>query len=161
MKCENCGKREATVRYMENINGEKREMHLCSNCASNLGFMDFSSMFSPIFSSIPSSFFSDEKLQECPTCGYTIEDYSKTGLFGCPDCYKTFEDELDRLFVKIHGKNRHVRLEESKNSNKNKEVNSNKNELEELKEKIQVCIKNEEYEEAAKIRDQIRKIEGK
>ena len=45
MLCENCGKREANVRYSENINGVKKEMHLCEECSQKLGIsskMDFS-----------------------------------------------------------------------------------------------------------------------
>ena len=44
MLCENCGKREANVRYSENINGVKKEMHLCEECSQKLGIsskMDF------------------------------------------------------------------------------------------------------------------------
>ena len=39
MKCEKCGKNEATMYYKETINGVTREMHLCPECAQkeNLG----------------------------------------------------------------------------------------------------------------------------
>ena len=33
MKCQSCGKKEATVRYMEDINGKKQEMHFCIESA--------------------------------------------------------------------------------------------------------------------------------
>lgn len=44
MLCDNCGKREANVRYSENINGRKRELNLCETCSKKLGIgqMDFS-----------------------------------------------------------------------------------------------------------------------
>lgn len=31
MKCEKCGKNEATMYYKETVNGVTREMHLCPN----------------------------------------------------------------------------------------------------------------------------------
>ena len=40
MKCEHCGKNEATFYYKSNINGEVTEQHLCSECAKELGYAD-------------------------------------------------------------------------------------------------------------------------
>ena len=39
MKCEKCGKNEATMYYKETVNGVTRELHLCPECAQkeNLG----------------------------------------------------------------------------------------------------------------------------
>lgn len=163
MKCQSCGKKEATVRYVENINGKKQEMHLCINCANKLGFADFSDMFSPMFSTIP-SFFEDLTLQEeqkCPSCGYTFKNYADTGLFGCPDCYDTFSNRLDEIFLKLHGKNRHPKFVSKKTSIENiseKKVNKD-DEIEDLKNQLSVLVKNEEYEKAAIIRDRIKEIE--
>ena len=173
MKCQSCGKKEATIRYMENINGKKQEMRLCVDCAKNLGFVDFSNMFSPIFTSIP-SFFEDFALKEeekCSVCGYTFEDYANTGLFGCPDCYDTFSDRLDEIFLKLHGKNRHLRgaseVQSAKNNSKQiKNINKIKSDekiddIISLKEKLQELVKKEEYEKAAVIRDKIKELEKK
>lgn len=167
MKCQSCGKKEATVRYMENINGKKQEMHFCIDCAKKLGFVNFSDMFLPIFTNIP-NFFGDFALKEelkCPTCGYTFDDYTNTGLLGCQDCYDTFGDRLDDIFLKLHGKNRHIKLdarnlgkkykkEEKKDLSKEEKLLSLKDELKEL-------VENEEYEKAAVIRDKIKKLESK
>ena len=38
MKCENCGKNEVTFVYQSNINGQVTEKHLCSECAEKLGY---------------------------------------------------------------------------------------------------------------------------
>ena len=163
MKCQSCGKREATVMYKENINGAKQEIYLCENCANKMGFMDFSSIFSPMFVSIP-EFMEMERKPICKNCGYTLDDYAKTGLFGCEKCYETFEDTLDELFLKLHGKNRHIKLGEKpkvKAKSTLTKAESKTQEIEELKEKIQELIAEEKYEEAAVIRDKIKKIEGK
>lgn len=156
MKCQSCGKREATVKYYENINGTKKEFHLCSDCGNKLGFTHFSDIFSPMFVSIPD--FSDNEIIKCEKCGYTLDDYTKTGLFGCSECYNTFNENLDELFLKIHGKNRHVKCTKVKTKKKN--INK-KEQVEELKKQIQELIKQEKYEEAAIIRDKIRKLESK
>ncbi len=165
MKCQSCGKREATVRYSESINGKKHEYYLCENCANKMGVGDFSSIFSPMFVSIP-EFFKDTKLPEaltCPKCGYTLDDYSKTGMFGCEECYNTFEDTLDELFLKFHGKNRHIKLNKKNKVNvdsKKSYIKESKEEnIDDLKEKIKELVKAEKYEEAAIIRDKIKELE--
>ena len=41
MLCQNCGKNEANIRYTQIINGVKKEVALCSNCAKKLGMDEF------------------------------------------------------------------------------------------------------------------------
>ena len=168
MKCQSCGKKEATVRYMEDINGKKQEMHFCIDCAKKLGFVNFSDMFSPMFTNIPSLFgdFGFKEELKCPTCGYTFDDYSSTGLLGCPDCYDTFEDRLDKIFLKMHGKNRHIKLSNKKRISNAKSIQKDKidkldklDEVASLKNELKTLVENEEYEKAAVVRDKIKKIE--
>ena len=53
MLCENCKENEATVKYTQIINGDKKEMHLCEECSHKLGIdnisfnmpIDFSNFF--------------------------------------------------------------------------------------------------------------------
>lgn len=171
MKCQSCGKKEATVRYYENINGKQKEIFLCSDCAKKLGFDSFSDIFSPIFTSIPKFIDDFNDVEVCPNCGYTFDEYTKTGLFGCPECYNTFKDRLDSLFLKLNGKNRHVPLNLESNLEgqkvKSKKIynktgeNKQDIEIKELKTQLQEFVKNEEYEKAAIVRDKIKKIENK
>lgn len=159
MKCQSCGKKEATVKYYEDINGVKKELHLCVDCANKLGFVDFSDFFSPMF--LPISDYDLKDDLKCKTCGYMLEDYSRTGLLGCPDCYETFGDSLDDIFYKIHGKNRHVEIPEKlkRKSRGTSDEENKKYRIKELKSKIKDLIEEENYEEAAKVRDEIRKLE--
>lgn len=160
MKCQSCGKKEATVKYMENINGNKQELHFCYDCAKKLGFVNFSNIFSPLFVTLPE--IENSSIKQCTKCGYLFDDYVKTGLFGCPDCYDTFEDRLNDLLLKLHGKNKHIKLKESsKKKNMSRREETDEEKIEILKEKITRLIKEENYEEAAIIRDEIKKLEGK
>lgn len=163
MKCQSCGKKEATVRYFEDINGAKQELHFCSECAKKYGFENFSDMFSPIFTSIPNFFIEDTKEDRCEKCGYTFENYLKTGFFGCPNCYEAFNDNLDSLFMKLHGKTRHVESGNNKKIGESKKTVKKKLTKEEeiaiLKGKLADLVKNEEYEKAAVLRDKIKEME--
>ena len=40
MKCERCGKNEATFYFKGNINGKITEQHLCADCAVKLGYTE-------------------------------------------------------------------------------------------------------------------------
>lgn len=193
MLCDNCGKKEANVRYWENINGKKRELNLCDECSKKLGIgqIDFSM---PIgISSFLGGFMEDFQTKEfmpmlnelktlkCNSCGYTFDDIINTGRLGCKDCYDIFQDRLDPIIKKIQGDNRHVgRIgkiidskidninddkEESmkkdiKNGGNSKEDNKELSKIEKLQEELKKAIAEEKYEEAAKIRDEIKKLES-
>ena len=40
MRCDRCGKNEATFYYTSNINGKVTQVHLCPQCAEELGYTD-------------------------------------------------------------------------------------------------------------------------
>lgn len=193
MLCDNCGKKEANVRYWENINGKKRELNLCDECSKKLGIgqIDFSM---PIgISSFLGGFMEDFQTKEfmpmlnelktlkCNSCGYTFDEIINTGRLGCKNCYDIFQDRLDPIIKKIQGDNRHVgRIgkiidskidninddkEESmkkdiKNGGNSKEDNKELSKIEKLQEELKKAIAEEKYEEAAKIRDEIKKLES-
>lgn len=154
MKCSNCGKNTATITYKQNINGEVTNLNLCESCAHKLGiFNSFENIFSPMI--LDMDYILPEEIK-CKNCGYTLSKYKSTGLFGCDNCYNTFKSEIDNILLKIQGKNRHVgNLNKAKSNTSSKE----KNEVQELKEKLQQLIKEEKFEEAAVIRDEIKKLE--
>lgn len=199
MLCDNCGKREANVRYSENINGRKREMNLCEECSQKLGIgqidfsmpIDFSNFLSGFMESFQTPEFmpmiSELKKLTCNSCGYTFDDIVNTGRLGCPDCYDIFEDRLDPIIKRMQGANHHVgrigKIIDSKIDNKNnlekkdtsckpteqkkigerniKNTGENKtsSELKKLQEELQKAIQEERYEDAAKLRDEIKKLE--
>ena len=40
MKCEHCGKNEATFFYKSSVNGHVNQVHLCQDCARAMGYTD-------------------------------------------------------------------------------------------------------------------------
>ena len=183
MLCDNCGKREANVRYSENINGRKKELHLCEECSKKLGIenmdfnmpIDFSSFFGGLLEDFGTNdfmpLFNEVKQLKCDNCGYTFEDIVNTGKLGCENCYSVFENRLDPIIKKIQGSNKHVgrtgKIIDSKISekinNKDSKTENNKDvsKVEKLQNDLKKAIKEEKYEEAAKIRDEKKKLEGK
>ena len=187
MLCENCGKNEANVKYTQIINGVKKEMRLCEECAreqgiTNMDFnmpINFSSFLSDIFDDYNDSGFLPQIAKandlKCNKCGLTYDEFINTGKFGCENCYNTFSDKIDYLVKNLHGSSRHIgrknkfikaneseiiNAEEVKEKNtKNAELNSEESKLGKLKKELKEAIKDERYEDAAKIRDEIKKME--
>ena len=185
MLCDYCGKREANVRYSENINGQKKEMHLCEECSRKLGIMNkmnfnLTTNFSNIFGSLLEDFgelesmpmFSELKQSVCDNCKTSFEDIVNTGKLGCPHCYDVFSDRLDPILKRLQGANRHIgRISEDINKNEDtkqikteksstgendKNIEEKNNKILDLKEQLKIAIKEERYEDAAKIRDEIK-----
>lgn len=182
MLCENCKKREANVRYSENINGVKKELHLCEECSRKLGItekmefrmpsLDFSNLFGSFLEDFSNSsdfipLLSEVKQIKCDSCNSSFDDIINTGRYGCPNCYDVFEDRMDPILKKLQGANRHNgrlgKISDNRVKFQNMEekspANTTENKLEKLKKDLKLAIKEERYEDAAKIRDQIKKEE--
>jgi protein arginine kinase activator len=160
MLCQECNKNKASVYYNENINGEKVEKYLCSECAkeyTNVDF-DFNMPFS-MMDVISKLGFQPEKEAEskliCPTCNSTYSDFKNTGRFGCSHCYEAFSSQINPMLQNIHGHLEHV----GKAPKKSYHSISVKNEVKKIKEELDRAVKTEDYEEAAKLRDKIKALE--
>jgi protein arginine kinase activator len=162
MLCELCKQSQATVHLTEIVNDQMSELHLCEACANQKG-AQVESHFG--LSDLLSGLADYSKAQEpeevstnkaCPTCGMTYEDFRKVGRLGCAECYTTFRRSLGNLLKRIHGSPVHVGKSPVRLI---KSAKVAKSELLELKRKLERAIANEAFEEAAKLRDQIRRIE--
>ena len=188
MSCENCGKNYANVRYTQIINGVKKEISVCEECSRKLGIdhlnfdmaIDFSSYLGEFFGGFNNTeilpIIKEEKQLKCSNCETTFEEFIHNGKFGCQECYNAFKEKIDTLLKEIHGANRHVgRLGKIKENIKintedkigTKQDNKMENETKEgdkitkLKKELKQAINEERYEEAARLRDEIREIEEK
>lgn len=163
MKCQNCGKNNANVKYTQVINGDKMELFLCDQCANEMNIgMNFDFGIHDVFS----NFFDDfaglktiaiPEISKCKSCGLSYDEFSNTGMLGCEDCYSTFSNRLDEVLNRIHGGNRHLSV--GKKISKASETKNELSEIDKLKAELKVCIEKEEYEKAAVIRDKIKKLE--
>ncbi len=176
MLCEKCKKNQATVHVKQTINGETKEMYLCSHCADEEGVtknMSFNNMFGSSFfnDSIFNDMFTDlfnvtadnaflgtsahSSSNKCPVCGRTYDSFRQSGKFGCGDCVDTFSPYMDSVLKSIHGSSEH----KGKIPHKSGGKMAAKRETEILKRKLAAAIENEEFEEAAKLRDKIKELE--
>jgi protein arginine kinase activator len=167
MKCELSNKNEATLLVIQISNGIPKEMHICEECAKEdnnkafdipLSFQDFFQGILDIISmqSKATHNNSNEEVQNvsCSVCGMTYEEFKNKGRLGCENCYAAFE-QLDTIIKNMHGSNKHM----GKIPNRGQKDLMLKRKLEILKKNLSEAIKSEEYEDAARIRDEIRAIE--
>ena len=90
MKCSNCGKNNTNFVYTEIINGVKKEIRLCNECAERLGFLDmslnmpsldFSNFFEDFLNEyddlalMPSIFTQKTNTLKCNKCGTEYDDF--------------------------------------------------------------------------------------
>jgi protein arginine kinase activator len=161
MLCELCKQSQATVHLTEIVNEQMTELHLCESCANQKGaqvesHFGLSDLLSGLAEFGKSPETEEVSTKACPTCGMTYDDFRKVGRLGCADCYPTFKRSLGSLLKRIHGSPIHLGKSPMRLV---KPTKTGKTEMAELKRKLERAIEDEAFEEAAQLRDQIRRIE--
>lgn len=163
MLCERCNAREATVHKTKIVNGVKEEIHLCEECAKESEIFNFEDNFSihSFLSGLldgniaPNITIADSQDKKCPQCGATYNDFKRSGKLGCSVCYSTFGSMLAPLIKRIQGNNIHA----GKIPKKSGASIRLRKKIKDLKNHLQELIETEEFEEAARVRDEIKKLE--
>lgn len=176
MKCDKCTKK-ASVHLTEIVDGKVMEMHLCEDCARDqsqsmeqqFGLADLLAGLTDFGKHVPEV--QSKSITQCPSCGLTYEDFRKFGRFGCAQCYVAFKPHLKVLLKKIHGSSAHLGkkpaniaalgLPPTAGVETIPVVQSEAQIVESLRVKLHEAIEREDFEMAAKIRDQIHDIEKK
>ena len=154
MLCDSCKQNEAVVHRIVVINGQKHERHLCAECAEATGSISFKL---PSFAELMNvSFKNSEKEEEAACiCGMTLSRFREGGLLGCPGCYETFREELMPIIQHSQGgRYQHMGTRPQIDSS------PGQSELNKHREALRQAIENEDYEHAAKLRDEIRELEA-
>lgn len=162
MICDDCQKRPACVHITKVNNNHKVEKHLCEYCAQKAGEFNFTADAGLSVQDLLKGMFSQgfvenqqKTISVCSNCGMSYSDFSHNGKIGCSVCYSTFADRLERMLRRIHGANAHT----GKVPHRIGGDLAAKQKLKKMKRQLEAYIANEEYENAAKLRDEIRVLE--
>lgn len=162
MKCQICLKRQAVLHIQETVDGEKREIHICRKCADERKI--FPEIVAPNFSLDAITGEKEKKKEKpplekvsllCPECGFDFSQVNSGAQMGCPKCYESFHEFLRPLLKSIHGETIH----RGRRIGENRHEIRNRLRKETLSRKLERVLRDEDYETAAKIRDQILKID--
>ena len=160
MLCDVCAKNPATVHLTEIVDEQMNELHLCEECAHQKSAqMEQQFGLSALLGGM-AEFGKPAKEAEvaitCSNCGLTYVDFKKIGRLGCGECYASFKKYLGPLLKRIHGSSQHMGKTPLKAGRDSKK----KIDIQDLRAKLQRAIETEEFEEAARIRDQIKALQN-
>ena len=158
MLCEKCNKRQATTHIKSVVNGIKHEYNLCAECAAEYGYgaNSLTGMLASMFGDI-SKYNAIPDGKKCSVCGSTFSDIAHSGKVGCSECYSTFYDELLPYLKRVHGSTKHV----GKVPNSAPlMVTPKKETIDDLRKELARLVAEENYEQAAVVRDKIKEMEA-
>jgi len=160
MKCQSCNKREATVHFTDIEGDEKKEVHLCEECAREKSGMPPKGVtLEEIFSNLIQQHSKESaKLLKtaCPNCGMSYIEFKAGGRLGCASDYVVFEEGLAPLLERLHQGTQHVGKTPSRAG---ADVRRG-NEMIRLRRELDRAVQREEYEKAAELRDRIQSLTG-
>ncbi len=164
MLCQACKEHTATIHLTEIRNGQRAETHLCQECAHQQGLavkaqIPLNELLSTLLSVQPEAGQAQQKREAqteaatCPDCGMTLKRFAKESLLGCPHDYTVFKDQLLPLIERSHnGKSRHC----GKVPTHLPKAEKQDIVLRRLKEQLEEAVGQEDYERAARLRDEIK-----
>lgn len=168
MKCQQCEK-QATFHITELTGGKPQELHLCEEHARE--YLTQSGQEAASTGSVAAALAQQmaqqmavgqtaEELaqldqQVCPVCGITFYEFRNQGRLGCPHDYVCFETQLEPLLLNIHGESEHV----GKTPRRSPAGSANRTQLIRMRREMREAIREENYERASKLRDDIHRIE--
>lgn len=161
MKCDNCNN-TATVHLTEIKGGKKLEKHLCEQCAAKIEGISVKS-HTPINELLTNfvlahSGVAKQETAVCEHCGMTWAEFRQGGLLGCEHDYDLFDRELTPLAQRAHkGATHHVGKQPARR--RGGAPARRTPDVARLKRELAKAVEAEDYERAAKLRDQIRAAE--
>ena len=142
LRCDQCGKQPAAVRYTQVEGGHIRKGHLCAACARARGLLEIA----PVHA---------DKSLVCAQCGLAFADFQQQGRLGCPACYVAFAAEMLPLLRQIHGHVEHT----GKSPGGNLPGAGQRRQIDDLRLALDEAVRGEDYERAATLRDEIRALD--
>lgn len=160
MMCQLCNKAQATVHLTEiSQNKEVQVLHACEDCAraNGLGYklsVKIEEVTAAAKANPLGRLVKDVPDVTCPGCGQTYAEFRQKVRAGCEKDYEVFREGIVPLLSKIHGATKHV----GKVPPDAADALKKEGHLRELEREMEELVKAEQYEKAARIRDEIRKM---
>jgi len=134
------------------------EVHICEACAEEKGtefktYFNFGDLLTGVSGLESELGVSGKKISlVCKDCGMNYEDFAKNGRLGCAGCYASFQKPLTIVIKQVQRSGFHVGKKPSRIPKETRSVHD----LRQLQEKLRKSIQDEAFEEAARLRDEIK-----
>lgn len=161
--CSACQKAPATIVIMDLSGGSVTDQqHLCGPCAEKLGIVQpktplklSAEILEDLLSTMHSKGSARGRREDaCAGCGMVLQQFKVSGRLGCPRCYDTFRAELVPLLQRVHDASNHRGRLPGRVS-----PAAPADALVDLRRRLDDAIRGERYEEAAQLRDELRRAE--
>lgn len=160
MKCDKCGA-PSVYHSTYIVNGISQSTNLCRDCAIKEGIFSNqkTSLFDDLFSTF-SDLLSFDKVENisCPVCKTTLKEFKSTSKLGCSNCYEVFREEISKIIKRIAPFEKHQ--QDTIKIKPAKQKLSKEEQIALLREEMKSAVEEERYEDAAKIKKQITKLEN-
>ena len=157
-KCSICQKPEvAVVISTIDKDGTIIELSLCQECAEKKGITEIKKSklsVQEILNELQEKISEQDNNLLCTNCGLSFADFRRRGRLGCEHCYQSFAEKLEPIIKRIHNATQHT----GKVITEGRKKISEKFEIRKLRTILANAIQKEDFERAARIRDQIKKI---
>ena len=152
LKCSLCGE-PATVHLSQVVQGKVTKVHLCEACAQKGGATD------PAVFQLADALAAGAPAPQvvCPQCGYTDVDFRRRGRLGCPSCWQVFGPALAKLLSKVQPELSHVGRAPAGAAG----ADHLRHRLEAARQEMSAAVGSEDYEAAARLRDEIDRLESR
>ncbi len=161
MQCQRCHKNPATVRYAEVVDGKSVHQDLCAECLSRCK-QDVSSVFTlgtvrpAVRGGAAPQRTVTRSRRVCPVCAVTLDRIAETAVVGCPSCYAEFGQEIESILEGLHRALRH----QGKAPRLDTSIARLYSDLQTKRVLLRSVLRAEDYEQAARLRDEIRGLES-
>jgi protein arginine kinase activator len=162
MLCESCGERDAVITLTKVVEAARNEVRLCERCAAERGIEttvsstqvhelgEFLTALQKQLPSVPAD------QARCSFCSASLRDFRAAGRLGCAHCYSAFESSLRDLLRRVHGHSRHIG---KSYSSPVPAAGVEHTRVDDLRERLRRAVESEQFELAARLRDQLRVLE--
>jgi len=162
MQCCVCKDREAKVHLTQIVGDKMQKVDLCEECAKAKGVNDpagfsLADLLLGLGASQEMEQAAGSSDLKCPHCGFTQADFKKAGRLGCSECYVTFADGLESLLKSMHKGTKHL----GKAPQSLQQSRDLSDKLKSLQKKLDKAVEDENFEQAAQIRDEIKNTREK
>jgi len=157
-----CKQQLASVKLTKLVKGTVEELYLCQDCASKHSPYQ-KKITQPALDEILAKILGQsaegaakptQNDVTCSTCGLPFGSYRETLLLGCSDCYESFAKQLQADLRKFHGSTSHTgRVPNDAPASVTVRRNP-----QDLQKRLQDAVKAEDFELAAKLRDELRSV---